>query len=147
MKKLNLLFLLGILGVVSMFCSSSQATSRFDQGYYTEEVDVSSSVVFNGPGWVKSIYASTGTAGGQWFVMIDSGAATPLAPFSAFTSAQKKTPAIEFTTGTTNAFGGTDTYLKWTAPEPGVFISSGCFIYKTNASSGEALKVFVTYTK
>lgn len=135
-----------LIGTCFALGGSNSNQTGLSQSWNTTEVSGSSATIWSGRGgYVKAIYVSTETAGTlagtDWWVMIDTPTPTNVT-FASFATATKVTPARMFPTTTTVGGITADGTLDFGDP---VYLSSGCFIFKTAAASGEALKVFVKW--
>lgn len=149
-KKLCLLTLaiaafIGILG----FTANTSIAGGPNNGWEFTVIEDSSGTVFNGFGRIGAIYVSSDTIGNRavnWGVLVDTPNVTPVTNYNSFTRGQKKSIPFFFSSSMTS-----DTQSYWTVVadygDSGVRISSAATIWKTAASSGEALKVGVRWTK
>lgn len=145
-KLLIVSFLVGGIAAVS----SLYASARLDATYSTVEITASSSSLTNKPTWVKSVQLSTptngSTYGANWAVLIDTVPPNPGLTYDMFTSSRKRSIPLIFTsTPTAVVQGPAQNANVYTFDEPGIFFSSGVYLYKTQASSGEAFKVLINF--
>lgn len=150
-KNLSLFALIGMAGIV--MAAYLHASPRLEETYSTLEVTAASGTVFTGAGWVKSVQLSSPTAsstfGSNWMVLINTNAITNVTSYASFASGTKKTVPLLFTstpTAITNVpQSGNNPPFVW--DEPGIFFSTGCYFFKTDAASGEAFKAIIHYKK
>ena len=127
---------------VSVLAVSNVQAGVWD-GWTLTEI-TSSTGAFEGVGRVQAVYVSTQQSNGtDWTVLIDSAPGTDIRLIS-FPSAQKKSPAVLFTSNTVNS-GLLTNYKALDYGEDGALFTKGCFVYKTNASTGESNKVFIKW--
>ena len=141
MNKTILSLLVGILMLAMVKVAKATDILSWD----IWEVKAASDTIV-GPVYVSEVWLSSPTENstGNWGVLIDSPIATANAPFTAYTSAQKGSPAFVFTS--TTAINSNVNLGAWQAAdwgEHGVRFSSACTVYKTQTSSGEAFKMFL----
>lgn len=159
MKKITLCVLaLVLLAMSAMSVKSVKADQQsvFDAWNYTE-IRTSGTVFLDG-GRVAALYASTDTTpGANYFVLVDtpgvqaSNAAWP----ASYPANLRKSPALFFVVQSTPLTGGISGALATNSNmsvvldygDYGIRISSAAYIFKTAASSGEALKVGVKWRK
>ena len=130
--------------------------TTFDGWGYTD-VAVTSAVVFNGFGRVMRIYASSGSAVGNFFILLDTPSASAVASVwpTDYAVDRRRSPAMYFVVPSTPMSGGTNgsfpsnsnmglvaDYMPY-----GIRIDSAAWIFKSIAASGEANHVGVLWRK
>ena len=138
-----------VLSFVFMLSGSISYSVDINKAWNITEISASSGqVAINTRGYVyvKSITLSTGTAVGADWAKCFSTVAAQNATYAALnTTGSSKTPAMVFqTTATYGSVNSANTSkLTWDNP---IAYSTGCFCFKTNANSGEALKMYVEWS-
>lgn len=118
--------------------------------YNTLELTASSGVIKSQPGWIKGVILSTPTEnsvyGRDWLVFINTPTPKANTAFTSFTSANKLTlPLVYTSTPTTIGTVPQPNTNVFYFPEPGIYFSSSCYYFKTQTNSGEAFKASVMY--
>lgn len=151
--KIAFLLAFGILA-----CGSLVMAGSYGEGWSIVEAPASSGVVVGNDGStagsvavygrarVRAVYASSDTANlGGWFVLIDTAGLTPALPgIAAFADGRWKSPPMNFPyvdVGTVAVNGAIYKMVEY-GPE-GVVFSSGVYVFKSAATSGQARRVFV----
>lgn len=135
--------------VGTLLLAMVQVAKAVDIRVWTINEVTATSETFKGPLYVGAVYLSTPTENsiGHYAVVL----ATPCNPSSTwgmFTSDTKKSPALVFSS--TNTASGVQFYGANEAinyGDDGILISTDCTVYKSQAASGEAFKVFLKYRR
>ncbi len=140
-------FLVGIVGIGLV-----NASPRLEATYSTLEVTASSGIIFRDSGWIKGVQLSTPTSGStfgnDWLVILDTAPSNGLTGYSQFATGNKKTLPLIYTStpNVTSTNPQPNNNVFW-FEEPGIFISTGAYYFKTQASSGEAFKALFYFKK
>ena len=145
MNKTLLSFVVGIL-----LLAAGKSYAVWTDAWTFQEVTANSET-FKGPLYVSQIWLSSPTTNtsGDFAVLLASPTnVTPGQLFSDFSSDAKKSPALVYNSTTSvNSNVNLGSYLAIDYGEPGIFISTDASVYKSKASSGEALKAFIKYRR
>lgn len=131
---------------VGLLAAAVSAESIFEGRQITEITHTTTAVFMNG-GRVFKIYNSSNAANTtltNFSQLIDTQTIIGQVSYNSFARDNIKSPALLFfSTPTINS----NYTLAMDYGEKGIFISTGCFIWKTEVSSGNAVKTYVEWSK
>ena len=135
--------------IVSLNEKQVYGTSSVFDGWHYTEVSLATGTIFTGAGRVKKVFASSDTTLGANFAFLADTVTASDPAIASFDETRRRSPVFQFPVSTVTASGSSGQGI-WTVVdygEDGVIFTSACYVWKTAAASGQALRVGVLWRK